>query len=93
MTSSNGDRGRIVEHIDGTVTSANRRGVTLAGQDDYLNFSRYADPPIAAPRRGQHIRIGLDADGYIRELQILADASSDGPPAVSATARSPGWPW
>ena len=72
---TNGDRGRITEHVEGTVASANRRGIKLTGQDDYFNFSRYADPPIAAPRRGQRIGIGLDADGYVRELQILANAS------------------
>src|SRR2546425_12217021 len=82
MTSTNGDRRPIVEHVEGTVASANGRGVKLAGQDDYFNFSRYADPPIAAPRRGQRIRIGLDADGYIRELQILVNTSAGAAPAA-----------
>jgi hypothetical protein len=81
MTSTNGDRRPIVEHVEGTVASANGRGVKLTGQDDYFNFSRYADPPIAAPRRRQRIRIGLDADGYIRELQIVSSTSSRDAPA------------
>jgi hypothetical protein len=81
MTTSNGDKGRIVEHVEGAVSSVNPRGVKLAGQADYINFSKYADPPIAPPRRGQHVTLGLDADGYVRQLQVLDQANSAGAPA------------
>jgi hypothetical protein len=69
------------EHVEGTVASANHRGVKLTGHDDYFNFSSYADPPIAAPRHGQRIRIGLGADRYIRELQIVSTTSRSHAPA------------
>src|SRR5712691_4542629 len=52
MTTTNGgslDKSRIVEHRDGIVERANERGVKLATDADYKNFSKYADPPIAAP--------------------------------------------
>jgi hypothetical protein len=72
---TNGDRDRVVEHREGVVGSSNVRGVKLAGEPDYRNFSKYADPPIAPTRRGTAVRLGLDADGYVRTLEVLAEAS------------------
>jgi hypothetical protein len=77
MTTSNG-HGRVTETLEGTVDRANARGVKLTNRDDYLNFSKYADPPIAPPRRGASVRLGLDADGFVRELQVL-DTSGPAP--------------
>jgi hypothetical protein len=74
--STGGNAGRVVEHVDGTVASANERGVKLAGETAYRNFSRFADPPITVPRRGARVRLGLDADGFVRQLQVLDDAAS-----------------
>jgi hypothetical protein len=68
MTTTNG--GRIVEHVDGIVQGANERGVHLQGEPDWRNFSKYADP-IAPPARGQSVRLGLDASGFVRELELL----------------------
>jgi hypothetical protein len=70
ITIGNG-QGRVVDHVDGIVASSNARGIKLRDRDDYLNFSRFADPPIAPPRRGANVRLGLDADGYIRQLEDL----------------------
>jgi len=72
------DRSRVVDRREGVVGSSNPRGVKLVGGDDYLNFSKYADPPIAPPRRGASVRMGLDTDGYIRELQVLDEAAASG---------------
>jgi hypothetical protein len=72
---TNGDRGRVVEHREGVVGASNPRGVKLAGEPDYRNFSKYADPPITPPHRGTAVRLGLDSDGYIRTLEVLAEGS------------------
>jgi hypothetical protein len=70
------DRSRVVDHREGVVGSSNPRGLKLVGDDDYVNFSKYADPPIAPPRRGAAVRLGLDAEGYIRELQVLDEGAA-----------------
>jgi hypothetical protein len=88
VTASNGgSQGRIVDHIEGIVQATNPRGVRLIGEQDYRNFSKYAQPSIAPPPRGVHVVLGLDSDGFVRELQIepgvgtpapaLADPSRD----------------
>jgi hypothetical protein len=76
------DRSRVVEHVGGIVQSANERGVRLQSAPDWINASKYADPPITPPRRGTSVRLGLDTDGYIRELQVLDDAAP-----AAATSR------
>jgi hypothetical protein len=83
MTTPNG--GRVVEHLSGTVASANERGVKLDGDDGegWRNFSKFGEP-IAPPRRGQRVSLGLDAAGFVRELQVLDQA----PSATSATSSS-----
>jgi hypothetical protein len=70
MTTSNG--GRVVEHVDGLVQSSNERGLRLVGEDNYRNFSKYADPPIAAPARGSSVRLDMDASGFVRSVEILS---------------------
>jgi hypothetical protein len=78
-----GDKSRVVDHATGVVASANARGLKLAGEQDYRNFSRYADPPIAPPARGEHVRLGLDSSGFIRELEVLGTT----PAAPSPSTR------
>ena len=68
MTTTNGSR--VVEHIVGVVQSANEHGVHLAGEDDWRNFSKWAQG-VTLPARGQHVRLGLDGAGFVRELQVL----------------------
>jgi hypothetical protein len=55
----------------------------LVGEDTYRNFSRCTAESIAPPRRGAHVRLGLDASGFIRELQVL-----DATPATSSTTST-----
>src|SRR5437899_2177750 len=72
MTTTNGGtQGRIVEHIEGVVQSPNDRGVRLIGEDDWRNWSRWADKPAELPRRGARLRLGLDASGFVRQLKVL----------------------
>jgi hypothetical protein len=72
MTTTNGTRqGCITEHVDGVVATANARGVKLVGEDEYRNFSKWVAEPIAPPSRGARVRLGLDASGFVRELQVL----------------------
>ncbi len=74
MTTANGtSQGCITEHVDGVVATANARGVKLVGDDEYRNFSKWVAEPIAPPSRGARVRLGLDASGFVRELQVLDD--------------------
>jgi hypothetical protein len=80
-TVSNGERGRVVDQVEGIVASANERGVHLQGEPDWHNFSKYGDC-LAPPRCGARVRLGLDADGFVRHLQVLDDAAANGAPPV-----------
>jgi hypothetical protein len=71
MTSSS----RIGEHLVGVVASASEKGLKLASEPEWRNFSRYASPPITPPARGAHVRLGLDGDGFVRELEVLDQAA------------------
>ncbi|MGI9146028.1 MAG: hypothetical protein ACR2IK_05685 [Chloroflexota bacterium] len=76
MTTSNGgSQGRITAHVEGAVESANERGLRLDGESDWRNFSKWTAEPITPPRRGTNVRLGLDASGFIRELQVLDGGS------------------
>jgi hypothetical protein len=79
MTTTNGtSQGRITEHVDGVVATANARGVKLVGEDDYRNFSKWVAEPIGPPRRGARVHLGLDAAGFVRELQVLDEPAGAG---------------
>jgi hypothetical protein len=85
-TSTNGgDHGRIVDRVEGIVQASNPRGLRLIGEQDYRNFSKYAQPPIAPPERGAHVILGLDSDGFVRELRV--EPGVDTPPATSDPSR------
>lgn len=78
MTITNGgSQGRVVEHVEGVIGSSNPRGVKLVGEDDYRNFSKYADPPIAPPSRGARVRLGLDGSAFVRELEVVDSQLSE----------------
>jgi len=72
-----------LEYVEGTVVSSNPRGVKLDGTDDYLNFSKFTADPIVPPARGTNVRLGLDASGFVREVQVL-----NGSTTVAALAPS-----
>jgi len=77
MTTTNGgSQGRVVEHVDGIVQSANDRGVKLVGEDNYRNVSKWAEG-ITPPRRGARVRLGLDASGFVRQLQVLDQVADE----------------
>jgi hypothetical protein len=87
MTTTNGgSQGRITQTVAGTIAAANERGVRLLGEQEWRNWSRWADKPAEAPAPGQRVRLGLDASGYIRELHPLDDAPT-APASSAPTAR------
>jgi len=57
--------------------------VKLVGEDAYRNFSKYTAEPIAPPRRGARVKLGMDASGFVRELEIL-----DAAPAISSSTST-----
>jgi len=77
MTTVNGggDRTRIAEHVEGIVQGANERGVHLQGEQDWRNYSKWAES-ITPPRRGARVRLALDTSGFVRELQVLDAGTS-----------------
>jgi hypothetical protein len=77
MTTSNGHgQDRVLDQVEGSVAAANERGIEFVGETVYHNFSKYADPPITAPRCGSCVRLGLAADGLVRQLQVLDQAAT-----------------
>jgi hypothetical protein len=85
MTTTNG--GRIVDHAEGVVQLSNDRGLRLVGETDYRNFSKYAEPPITAPARGSSVRLGLDASGFVRVVEVLNGGTSSAATSSSPTTR------
>lgn len=75
MTTNNG-HGPAIE-LSGPVESVNERGLRLAGQAEWNNFSRYRDVP--RPLKGQQVRL-IVKDGWIQGLDVL-DAPQSPPEA------------
>ena len=78
----------IVEEISGVVEAANPRGLLLAGREGWLNISRYADPAPAIPPEGSLVRLGIDKAGFIRTIEIEAEAER---PAFAVSETTPGY--
>jgi hypothetical protein len=57
--------------VDGVVARRNERGILLQGEDVWLNVSRYAKPAPALPLPGERVRLYLDKDGYIRDVDRI----------------------
>jgi hypothetical protein len=64
--------------VDGVVARRNERGILLQGENVWLNVSRYATPAPALPLPGERVRLYLDKDGYIRDVDRVA-YSTNGP--------------
>ncbi|HLZ70454.1 MAG TPA: hypothetical protein VKV26_11190 [Dehalococcoidia bacterium] len=64
----------VVEEISGVIEAANPRGFLLAGRESWLNLSRYADPPPQVPGEGTLVRVGLDKAGFVRTIEVEAEA-------------------
>jgi hypothetical protein len=59
---------------EGRVIRANERGFVLEDcEDSWLNISRYAKPAPKLPQVGERVRCQLDAQGYVRSIERLAD--------------------
>lgn len=58
--------------VSGLVVSTNPKGFRIAGYDDWLNFSKYADG-IEPPQKGETVTATLDRAGFVRAV-----APSDG---------------
>jgi hypothetical protein len=54
-------------YTDGIAEATNKRGVKLGGT--WHNFSRYATS-LAPVSAGQHVTLGLDAQGFIRTVSV-----------------------
>jgi hypothetical protein len=54
-------------YTDGIAEAVNERGVKLGGT--WHNFSRYATS-LAPDSAGQHVKLGLDAQGFIRTVSV-----------------------
>jgi hypothetical protein len=81
-TGNGGTEGRIAERLEGTIDGANPRGIRLAGEADWRNYSRWADKPASAPARGARVRLALDASGFVRSVQIVDQPPTAGAPAA-----------
>lgn len=62
--------GRVpTEQVEGVVQAVNPTGLKIAGA--WLNVSRFK--PIALPDVGAHVRLEVDARGYIQSLEVVED--------------------
>jgi hypothetical protein len=74
--------------VDGVVAKANERGVLLAGEDVWVNVSKYADPRPNLPRPGERVRLHIDGQGYIRAVDVLpVEDGADPEPDDAVPAR------
>ena len=82
-TSSNG---QVAEYVEGLVESVNERGLRLAGESAWRNFSRWAGA-IAGPSKGQRVRLALDGSGFVRSVEVLDHPARSSPAASAARER------
>ena len=82
-TSSNG---RVAEYVEGLVEDVNERGLRLGGESAWRNFSRWAGA-IAAPSKGQRVRLALDDSGFVRSVKVLDHRTGSGPSPSAARER------
>jgi hypothetical protein len=76
MTSNNG---RVqTQDVEGVVESVNATGLKIGGA--WVNVSRFH--PVELPETGAHVRLKIDAKGYIVALEDLSPAESEKTPAV-----------
>jgi hypothetical protein len=61
-----------LDFIEGVVGKCNERGFTLRGREGWLNVSRYANPAPTVPAEGSRVRVGMDASGFVRTVEVLA---------------------
>jgi hypothetical protein len=64
------------QEIEGVVQATNAKGLKLGGA--WLNVSQYH--PVELPDVGAHVRLKIDARGYIKELETMSQPAQS--PAV-----------
>jgi hypothetical protein len=69
MTTCNGT---VSDQVEGLVEAVNERGTRVSG--DWRNVSKFH--PFELPVRGARVRLELDNKGFIRNLQVLEQATS-----------------
>ena len=78
--------GRVAGYVEGLVESVNERGLRLGGESAWRNFSRRAGA-IAAPSKGQRVRLALDDSGFVRSVEVLDQPTGSRPSASAARER------
>jgi hypothetical protein len=72
--------GRVqTQDVEGTVEAVNPKGLKLGGA--WVNVSQFH--VVELPEVGAHVRLKVDAKGYIRELEVLDSGDAQSPAVVS----------
>jgi hypothetical protein len=58
--------------VEGTVESANPKGIKLGGE--WRNVSRFR--PVELPAVGAHVRADVDAKGFLTSVEVLDEHTS-----------------
>ncbi|HYW86254.1 MAG TPA: hypothetical protein VFB50_00680 [Chloroflexota bacterium] len=58
------------QDVEGIVQSVNATGLKLGGA--WLNVSQFH--PVELPDTGTHVRLQVDAKGYIKSLEVMGEA-------------------
>ncbi len=58
--------------LRGTVSHISRYSFRLAGSDDWLHVSQFANPSPRIPRPGQEVIVVLDHSGFVRSVEVVA---------------------
>jgi hypothetical protein len=76
MSGERAMNGRVpTQQVEGVVEATNRTGLKIGGA--WVNVSQFH--PLELPDVGAHVRLEVDAKGFIRELEVLDSATT---PAV-----------
>jgi hypothetical protein len=76
----NTTNGRVqTQDVEGTVEAVNATGLKIGGA--WVNVSQFH--PLELPDAGAHVRVKIDAKGYIRELEVVPTVLSQTPAVLS----------
>ena len=76
--------GRVqTSDVEGLVEAVNATGLKVGGA--WVNVSRYH--PVELPASGAHVRLKVDAKGYIVALENLSHGGHESPAVLSASPR------
>jgi len=65
--------------VEGVVEATNATGIRVGGA--WLNVSQYG-PRVELPEQGAHVRLRVDARGYIKEVEVLNGMNRNTPSAI-----------